>query len=190
MARFFCGPDDSEWVSQDFTSPEATLATFREAFRRDNPDGLYLSLSEDLKRSYGLDGMTAQVGYEELKNQVTGVHLLGTAEVSEPELHDGFVRFFLSAPAGYTFRVDVKEYAFWEVRVSVPKIPEETYSAYVQDLSAWFDVSELQAGGSGSLLVTSPLQLEAFGLLAEDIDGVRFAKEWKVLDFQPVEDDS
>ena len=83
LARLFCGPDDSEWVQISFRTPRGALATFKEAVRRDNCQVVYDSLGEDLKTRMDLGLLEACVAWEKLKDEYTGLHLLGYAEDTE-----------------------------------------------------------------------------------------------------------
>jgi len=116
LAAFFCGPDRTRWVAPDYREPDRALATFLEAVRRDRPDVVYESLSEQAKVRYGVPGvMETTLAWERLKQEVSGLHLLGTATVTTlgPQ-PDGRVSFQLSV-AGRSATAWVVEQPFWEV---------------------------------------------------------------------------
>jgi hypothetical protein len=88
FARLFCGPDKTPWVSIDYTQPERAVRTLLEALRRDEPEVVYLSLSNDYRKRLGLDSMTAQLAWSRIRDANPGLHLAGYAEVP-PAHHRG-----------------------------------------------------------------------------------------------------
>ena len=116
IASLLCGPDRSRWVSREYRTPDAALATFLEAIRRDQPVFIHESLSEKAKQRYGLPGvLESTVAWERLKREITGLHLAGNATLSAPikEL-DGRIRYDL-AVSGRNLTVRLVEQAFWEI---------------------------------------------------------------------------
>ena len=108
LARLFCGPDDSEWVQIDYRTPRAGLATFMEAVRRDDCRVIYDSLAETFKQRHSLGLFEGCVFWERLKEEQSGLHLLGYAEVTEPALLPGRAAYQLEY-SGYCFRVELVE---------------------------------------------------------------------------------
>ena len=86
LARFFCGPDRSEWVSIDWSTPQKAVATLLESLRRDNPQILYDSLSESYRRELGITSMTAELVWPRFRDANPGLHVAGYAEVPIPTL--------------------------------------------------------------------------------------------------------
>ncbi len=84
LARLFCGPDRTPWISVDFGAPEATVRTLLEALRRDDPETVYFCLSNDFRARLGVDAMTAQLAWPRIREQNPGLHLAGYADVPEP----------------------------------------------------------------------------------------------------------
>jgi len=84
LARLFCGPDRSEWVSVRYDAPERTVATFLEAIRRDDGAEVTQCLTQDCLERLGLDSFTAQIAWQRLRDQNPGLHLVGYAEVPAP----------------------------------------------------------------------------------------------------------
>ena len=80
FARFFCGPDKTPWVSVEFDAPESAVRTFLEALRRDDPDVLYLSLSDGYRQRLGIDLMAVNVAWERFREQNPGLHVAGRFE--------------------------------------------------------------------------------------------------------------
>ena len=86
LARFFCGPDKSEWVSERYDTPRQTVQTLFEAIRRDDAEVVYLCLSRSYRERMGIDGMAALVAWERLKEAVPGLHIAGYAVIPEPAM--------------------------------------------------------------------------------------------------------
>ena len=61
MARLFCGPDRTPWISIDFRSPEHTTRTLLEALRRDDAEVVYACLSDAYRRRLRVDQMSIQL---------------------------------------------------------------------------------------------------------------------------------
>jgi hypothetical protein len=116
LAKLFCGPDKSRWVAQDFSTPQAALATFLEAIRRDQPIIIHKALSEAAKQRHGVTGIVeSTIAWERLKREVTGLHLAGEADVGQPVREtDRRMRYDL-AVAGQTLTVRLVEQAFWSL---------------------------------------------------------------------------
>ncbi|MEZ5965175.1 MAG: hypothetical protein R3F56_15180 [Planctomycetota bacterium] len=121
LATYFCGPDRSRWVSRDYATPEAAIATLLEAIRRDMPDAVYQSLSEAAKDRYGIPGVVeTTVAWQRLKREVPGLHMMGTATTSAPTIEaDGRARFEHHV-AGRTFTTLVVQQAYWDISYVKP----------------------------------------------------------------------
>ena len=81
FARFFCGPDRSEWVSVDHSTPERAVRTLLEALRRDAPEVVYDTFSSDHRRRLGLDRAKTLLVWETVREQYPWLHVAGYAEV-------------------------------------------------------------------------------------------------------------
>ena len=116
FARWMCGPDDSDRVSERFDTPTAAIATQREAVRRADTIAITRCLSEDFKQQTGIRGVleTALV-WQRLRDEVPGIHLLGYAEVSERRpLGPGRCEYEL-AIAGQRMVVRLMRQPYWEL---------------------------------------------------------------------------
>ncbi|MCA9300444.1 MAG: hypothetical protein KDA28_15340, partial [Phycisphaerales bacterium] len=83
LARYFCGPDDSEWVSERFDTPDHAIRTFREAVRRADTSVIARCWSKGFRRRTGLVGsVESAIAWERVQEQFSGVHVLGYAEIS------------------------------------------------------------------------------------------------------------
>jgi len=84
LARLFCGPDTSPWISERYDTPTNTVATFFEAIRRDAPDVIGQCLAESFRKQNQLDSLTVQLAWQSLCDQNPGLHLAGYAQVPKP----------------------------------------------------------------------------------------------------------
>src|SRR5436190_6065004 len=84
LARFFCGPDRTEWVSVDRATPEDAVKTLLESLRRSNPQILYDSLSDRYRDQLGVTGLIVTVGWEKFCEANPGLHVAGYAQVPAP----------------------------------------------------------------------------------------------------------
>ena len=114
MSRLFCGPDKSEWVSESYASPTATVKTLLEAIRRDDPDVIYRCLSEGFRAANRMDNLVAKLAWDQLKAATPGLHLAGYAEVPTPVIGDNGATFVLDVE-GRQMRIDVIREAYLEL---------------------------------------------------------------------------
>ncbi len=129
MARLFCGPDRSTWVSESYETPSRTLATFMESLRRADRQTLLRCLSEPLKaREGGIGTLGIEVIWDRLSKQTVGIHLLGTANVEGPtHLDEGRVAYILRV-SGHALRVELLRQTYWECRWTDASDPEDVYA--------------------------------------------------------------
>ncbi|GAB4143082.1 MAG: hypothetical protein Fur0037_10640 [Planctomycetota bacterium] len=116
LAQLFCGPDRSEWVQIDYATPSAALRTFFEALGRDNVDVMLRSLDPDFKRERGLDGLTARLAWDRVRNQYPYLHMARYAEVpARPSRGAGQNASFDLEVEGRRLRVDLRRRPYWLV---------------------------------------------------------------------------
>jgi hypothetical protein len=116
LARLWCGPDRTPWVSIDYSSPEAAVRTLLEALRRDDPNVVYRSTSAAYRAHLGLDLGTLLVAWPQVREQNRGLHLAGYAELLRVvDTGPGRARAELLAE-GYRLDVDVVRQRQFEVR--------------------------------------------------------------------------
>ncbi len=116
LARLFCGPDRTPWVSVRFDTPEQAVQTLLEAIRRDEPEVVYLSLADEYRRRLGLDNAIAQLAWARLREENPGLHVAGYATVPPPvRLVDDGATFELDVE-GNRLVIDVVRQSFWEIR--------------------------------------------------------------------------
>jgi len=116
LARFFCGPDRSEWVSERYDTPRQAVQTLFEAIRRDDAEVVYLSLARSCRQRLGLDGLTTKIAWQRLREKVPGLHVAGYAEIPEPTLHGKDRASVAVAVEGYVVEVDLERQAYQEIR--------------------------------------------------------------------------
>ena len=113
LARFFCGPDRTEWVSVDRSTPTLAVKTMLEALRRSDPDVLYLTLSTRYCEQHGLTQLTASLMWEQFCAANPGLHVAGYAQVPPPtKLTDDRAEFTLDVE-GRTVEVSVVRELRW-----------------------------------------------------------------------------
>lgn len=189
LARFFCGPDKTPWISVDYATPEKACATLLEALRRDDPEVVYQSLSLGYQRRYGLDHASAQVFWPRFREQNPGLHVVGYATVPA-------ARFFGPDRArieldveGHHVQVDLARQALWEVDY---RRPNGTLGSGGSILLTWSQVARIEnlkdpldaaSYAERSQLWIAPLE---FGhdnidqLPLDAIERVALSHKWKV----------
>lgn len=193
LSRLFCGPDDSRWVSIAHDTPEATVATLLEAIRRDAPEIVVGCLSAALRRQNGLDSVTAQLAWEQLEQQVPGLHLAGYAKIPPPESHTrGSARFVIDVE-GHRLRIDLVQESFREIVYERPGgmpagrslVPLASWSGMAR--VEWIDDPDFDK----SRLTIEPLEFEHEGLDAVPLDAIRRAgliRLWRVAALRTLEE--
>src|SRR5688572_13889449 len=85
LARFFCGPDTTPWVSVRFETPRLAVMTLLEALRRDDPEIVYVSFSQRYQRHHAIDVTTFKILWPRIREENQGLlFLAGYAQVPEP----------------------------------------------------------------------------------------------------------
>lgn len=190
MARFFCGPDTSPWVPIAYDSAEATLRTFLEAVRRNQPSVVYGCLSPGFKRQHGLDGLLVQAAWERLEAQVPGLHLLGYAEVpKEPQQRqDGGVSYELVVE-GQALRIDLVRQSYWELRYrgrdgrpreTSTALDHDTLNGVVRVTDKGLDPVDELPQAEIALEPRVVLHPGTPKLRLEDVDELTVGREWKI----------
>src|SRR5262245_2446000 len=88
LARLFCGPDKTPWVSVSYDEPRLALATFLEALRRDDALVVYRSLSRGFCARNHLDAPTLGVVWDRLHEQIPYLHLAGYLPVPDKPVRE------------------------------------------------------------------------------------------------------
>jgi hypothetical protein len=198
LARLFCGPDSSAWIQIDYSTPERTVHVLLEAVRRDNPQVVYESLAEEYRADLKLDRTSAQVAWQQLKDQTPGLHLLGYATVPPPtRLADDGATFVLDVE-GRTLRIDLVRESFWEIAYRRPPEPKSDGSAPAptaqgtlgeqrRRVTSWNTLARIEPLDDPdrdlSRIVLEPVQFEHEGQVAvplESIERVGLVRRWKI----------
>ncbi len=182
LAQLFCGPDDSEWVQIDFRTPRAGLATFMEAVLKDDCQVIYDSLAETFKQRQSLGLFEGCVFWERLKEEQSGLHLLGFAEVTELASLPGRAAYQLEY-SGYRFRVELVEQQLWTMFTDLENAAEIGRFAEISDLVQWPQTD----GQSVVIQLPDPATIGPIVEL-EDVQEFRISREWKVNLFAQIAD--
>jgi hypothetical protein len=120
LARFFCGPDTTPWVSVRFETPRLAVSTLLEALRRDDPEIVYLSFSVDYRKRVGMDVLTIRKVWPRVREENPGLHVAGYAEVPDPTRIDtDHARVTIDA-AGHQVKIELVRECWWELRYVRP----------------------------------------------------------------------
>jgi hypothetical protein len=152
---------------------------------------IYDSLGEPFKERNGLGILEACVAWGKLKDEYTGLHLLGYAENTELASSPTRVSYELEV-SGYRFRVDLVRQELWTVFTDVERAPE------LSDWAAFGSmVQRRQVSGREVLVLVIPdpedyarneLAIEDISVDLENYQELRIGREWKVDGFAPIED--
>lgn len=190
LARWFCGPDTSPWVSVSYDTPAATLQTFLEAIRRANPDQIYLCFGQRFKEQRGIDNLVSNMAWERLQREVPGLHLAGYAKVPDApqRQQDRGVSYELDLD-GRILRIDLVRQAYWRVRYQKPdgregedgrNLAHDSLNGFARIEAAGLDPLD---GEPQSRILLDPLTVvhpSADQLELEQVQEVTLAREWKI----------
>lgn len=167
MARLFCGPDDSRWVQIDFATPQKAVATLLEAIRRDRSDVIADCLGQELKRRYHFGALEFQVAWQQMREQITGLHLLGYAEVGAPVAPPtATAATFVVEASGHRIQIDLVREGYREVRYRLPEgQPGSCRQAFDEAMVTLTPIKPAHEDDPDrSLLVLAPIRIEHDGL--------------------------
>ncbi|MCA8964329.1 MAG: hypothetical protein KDC48_05570 [Planctomycetes bacterium] len=184
MARFFCGPDRTPWISVNFDTPERAVSTLLEAIRRDEPQIVYLSLADEYRRRLRLDAAAAQLAWARLREENPGLHVVGYAEVPPPtRLADDGASFELTIE-GTRVDVEVVRESLWEIRYRRPDHSLGEDGAVITSWSPYAKVEALDNPDRDlSVLTVTPMRFEHEGVDAVPLEAIEHAaltRRWKV----------
>lgn len=187
LARLFCGPDRSTWVSERYDTPPATVATFLEAIRRDDPEVVVTCLSAGLRARHHLDALTAQLGWQQLRDQTPGLHLAGYATIPAPTSCTDDAATFVLDVEGRSLRLDLVRETFVEI---LWRRPNGSLGGNQRPL-AWSPLLRLEpvvgADPRASRLVVAPLQFDHEGAAtvpAAAFERIALGQAWKIAALQ------
>jgi hypothetical protein len=190
MARLFCGPDTSPWVPIAHDTPQATVSTFLEAVRRDDPQQVYRCLSYSLCRERGLDGMVVAAAWDKLREQTPGLHLLGYAKAPiAPQRGDQERATFELDAEGVRVTLDLERESYWElrylgqdgrIRESSVRLDEPGYRELLSVAPALpdplDDLPQARIGVSGRIAVHPGVAELSSGR----VESLSIGREWKI----------
>ena len=120
MARFFCGPDKTPWISERYETPHQAVQTLFEAIRRDDAEVVYLCLSAAYRQRLGIDSLAATVVWDRMREEVPGLFVAGWAKVPEPSATGPDQASVRVEVEGRILDIDVERQAYWEIRYRHP----------------------------------------------------------------------
>ncbi|MFK7741220.1 MAG: hypothetical protein AB8H80_12950 [Planctomycetota bacterium] len=199
FARYFCGPDRTPWISVSFASPRAATRTFLEALRRDDPEIVYLCLSDSYRDGLEIDSMTTKAAWPVIREQMPGLHLAGYAEVPEPTRHGRDRASVEIDVEGYKIAIELFRESYFEVRYLREGQgaaegerfgPDGKYGKTLRSFTGRLvttpigeDDPDFNEERFESRIRIDPLVFEHDGLDAvpvENIDAVGYYREWKI----------
>lgn len=185
MARLFCGPDRSAWISVRFDGPEQTVGTLLEALRRDDPETVYLCLADRYRRTLGLDGQTVKLAWQKVREAAPGLFLVGYAELPAPALRTPQEARFELLVEGYRLDVALACEPYWEVRYRRPDGSLGEFGRPAADWASYATVANLSDDEHDrSELRLGPLRFDHEGVdavPAEAVEQAILARRWKVV---------
>lgn len=184
LARLFCGPDRSPWISVRYDTPERAVATLLEAIRRDEPQIVYLSLADEYRKRLGLDAAIAQLAWAKLREENPGLHVVGYAEVPPPtRLADNGATFELQIE-GTRVDVEVVRESLWEIRY---RRPDGSLGEQGNVIASWNPYAKVETLDDPdrdlSVLTVVPMRFEHEGVDAIGLEAIEHAaltRRWKV----------
>lgn len=187
LARLFCGPDKSEWVSARFDTPELTVRTFLEALRRDDPGVVYDCLSGPLRAHLGINKGTTKLIWPKLREEVPGLHLAGYATVPlSTRLENGTAMVELEVE-GRPVPIELMRESHWEVRYSRPgktgSLANAQRGRQVANVADYVAVTPTSKYQTSIVTFTSP-KFEHPGdyeIPPEDIQAVVLEQTWRII---------
>ncbi len=181
LARLFCGPDRTPWISVDFATPEAAARTLLEAVRRDEPEIVYRSMSHAYRDRLGLDQAGAVLAWQKIRADNPGLHVAGYAEVPAAiPVGDDRARILLSIE-GQRVELEVVRQRKWEVRWRRSSGTAAEPGGNLPSFEARAAIAENDDGRTATLRL-EPFVLP-FGSEAPTLAAIEFAglvAEWKV----------
>lgn len=191
LARLFCGPDRSEWVSVDFRSPELAVRTFLEALRRDNATVAYECLSDGFRSNLKIDESMTRLIWPKIREQNPGLHLAGYADVAAPTIdpRNPDRASVLLNVEGTEIGIRLVRQCHWEVRYRRPgdDIPAEmrdaSYGRPVPDIGSVVEVRLTGDESEMSDVLFAPLRVPHFNIDEIPLANIGFAgveRTWRI----------
>ncbi len=174
LARFFCGPDRTPWISVDYSTPDLAVKTLLEALRRADPQILYRSLSDRYRAQLGITDLTTDVGYGLFQDANPGLHVAGYAAVPPPRMVSDDQAEFTLVVEGTPVEVTAVRRRQW--RVSYRRVNGNRFDPG-HSVHSFTDVARVdpEAGEDRSRLTIGPLTVKHTNLDELPLHRVEFA---------------
>jgi hypothetical protein len=180
LARFFCGPDRTPWVSVDYTTPERAARTLLEAIRRDEPEIVYRSLSNAYRQQNQLDQAGAVLAWQRLREQNPGLHVAGYAEVpAATPLGPDRARIEVDVE-GNRIEIVLVRQRKWEVRWRRPNGTPAEHGLPVATFEGMATIAENDDGSTATLRAPLTFRIGAELPPLAVIEFAGLVAEWKV----------
>lgn len=195
LARLFCGPDKSEWVSVRFDTPELAVRTFLEALRRDDPSVVYKCLSEPFRAELGIDQDTAVVIWPKLRDRYPGLHVAGYAEVPDAKRVGANAAVVDLEIEGQPFQVELIRQCQWQVRfrregLTGPKAIGE-FGKQAGNAADLLNVTPIMDDPPMSMVSLNGRRVIHYGveeLSADSIESIVLEHTWRINGFPPLDE--
>ena len=178
LARWFCGPDLSEWVQIDFATPLSAVKTFMEAARRDDASVVFKRcLSEHYLNQLNVDSIGMAIAWQKMKQEAP-LHMLGYAQIVDPR-QDGDRAICTLDVSGYRLELRLVQQAGWLVEYLDDR-------GVVKNRGAWSLPPGTRIAGEGdaSRLMMPPLVINDEGtrhpIPIERVTLAGLSHEWKI----------
>jgi hypothetical protein len=191
LARLFCGPDRSAWVSVGFDTEQAAVRTLLEAIRRDNSDIIVLCMSPRLRKAEAIDTLKGHLAWERLKSEHSGLHLAGYGRITAIEPTGPGQATATVDVEGRILRLRLVRQSFWSARyLGRDGLPMEDGQNGI-DLAAAV-VTQTAPDDRRTTVSPAPLAIEHPSIPQLDagrLIRLEWGNEWKIDSFEMVADD-
>lgn len=198
IARAWCGPDTSPWVSVDFRTPELATRTLLEALRRDEPQIVYDALSDDLRTQMGINGMALELAWTKIKEQYPYLHVAGYAEVPAARVDAAGSTATLTVDIeGTLLEIGLVRQTYWELRYQrpnkdlTPAQRDAQVAHRLDNLTGTVRIEiDAEAEDDRSNVSLLPRSAEHFGvdeIPVANVESLGVRREWKVRTLTQVE---
>lgn len=189
LSRLFCGPDQSDWVSQQFDTPRHTAQTLFEALRRDDPEVLFLCLDRSYRQRLGIDdSMAMRLAWQRFREQNPSLHVAGYTQVPAPTRLDSDRATVTVDVVGEQVQIDFERRSYWELRYRRPNGSAGEEGQEVPTFAERAQVVPLRRENDDmSRLMLAPFDFHHDGLDAVPLEAIEHAaltRRWLVTDIR------
>jgi len=191
VARAWCGPDETPWISVEFGTPQLATRTLLEALRRDDPQVVYDALADDLREQLGLDGLSVELAWPKIRAQYPYLHVAGYADVPTATTGpDGSTARVVVALEGRRLELQLVRQTYWELRYRRPGAdlsPEQRDARVGRRVTGPEEVVAIEldvdAEDDRSRVALQPQEVAHFGvdeIPPANIESISLFHAWKV----------